>query len=91
MSWQFPESEFSFIEHTCPNGIWVGCREVAGPDLYLILLFRAGRAYDPEGLQGISHLLEHMVLRTRVGGSPRAIGDELERISGRTPFLSTSL
>jgi predicted Zn-dependent peptidase len=90
MTWQFPESEFSFEERTCSNGMWAGCREVPGPDLYLILLFRAGRAYDPEGLQGISHLLEHMVMRTCAAGRSETIGDELERLSGRTPFLSTS-
>jgi predicted Zn-dependent peptidase len=90
MTWQFPVSEFSFAERTFSNGMWAGCREVEGPDLYLILLFRAGRAYDPEGLQGISHLLEHMVPRAKTGVNARAIGDELEMRSGRTPFLSTS-
>ncbi len=83
-------SQFSFEQYLFPNGLWMGYREVPGADLSLILLFRAGRAYDPEALPGITHLLEHLLLK----GTEKRLSSEIshlfETLSGRTPFLSTS-
>ena len=82
--------EFHFERFSLPNGVWLGCTRTKGPDCCIILLFRAGRAYDPEHLPGLSHLLEHMLLKGFPGMAESSIMNEFERLSGRNPFLSTT-
>jgi|GEM_PF-2090071 len=83
-------SHFSFQQYRFTNGAWLGCREVPGADLSIILLFNAGRAYDPDDLPGLTHLLEHLLLK----GTGKRPSSELARLfetmTGRAPFLSTS-
>lgn len=65
------------VEATLGNGLKVVVREDRRAPLVVIQLwYRVGSSYEPDGLTGISHALEHMMFK----GTQKVPGDEFSRI-----------
>src|SRR3954470_18471599 len=65
------------------NGLRVVTREMPGLETAAVGLYAdAGSRHEPERLNGIAHLFEHMVFKGAGGRSAREIGEAIEDVGG---------
>lgn len=74
---------------TLPNGVRVVSERFAASSVALSVRVRAGARDDPKGQEGISHLLEHMLLRGSKGYPAEAIAATSDRIGDRLTLSTT--
>jgi predicted Zn-dependent peptidase len=68
---------------TLSNGLRVATREMPGLETAAVGLYAdAGSRHEPERLNGIAHLFEHMVFKGAGGRSAREIGEAIEDVGG---------
>ncbi|MEA3048875.1 MAG: hypothetical protein QOG84_711 [Sphingomonadales bacterium] len=68
---------------TLGNGLRVATREMPGLETAAVGLYAdAGSRHEPEGLNGLAHLFEHMVFKGAGGRSAREIGEAIEDVGG---------
>src|SRR3954447_2930148 len=68
---------------TLPSGLRVASREMPGLETAAVGLFaEAGSRHEPERLNGIGHLFEHMVFKGAGGRSAREISEAIEDVGG---------
>jgi len=72
-------------EFTLANGLKVLVREDhRAPVVVSQVWYKVGSSYEPSGLTGISHLLEHLMFK----GTPEAPGGEFSRLIAANPASS---
>jgi predicted Zn-dependent peptidase len=68
---------------TLSNGLRVATREMPGLETAAVGLYAdAGSRHEPERLNGLAHLFEHMVFKGAGGRSAREIGEAIEDVGG---------
>lgn len=68
---------------TLPNGLRVASRLVPGSETAAVVLHAdTGSRYEPDRLNGIAHLFEHMVFKGAGGRSAREISETIEDVGG---------
>jgi predicted Zn-dependent peptidase len=66
-----------------PNGLKVASRAMAGIETAAVGLYAdVGSRHEPERLNGIAHLFEHMVFKGAGGRSAREISEAIEDVGG---------
>src|SRR5688500_9610419 len=66
-----------------PNGLKVATREMPALETAAVGLYaEAGSRHEPERLNGIAHLFEHMVFKGAGGRSAREISEAIEDVGG---------
>src|SRR5688500_15628099 len=66
-----------------PNGLTVATRETPALETAAVGLYaEAGSRHEPERLNGIAHLFEHMVFKGAGGRSAREISEAIEDVGG---------
>jgi len=66
-----------------PNGLRVASRQMPGLETAAVGLYAdAGSRHEPERLNGIAHLFEHMVFKGAGGRSAREISEAIEDVGG---------
>ena len=78
------EAPYPYHKTTLPNGV----RVVTGPMTgvksgTLIVSYSVGSRYEPAGVSGVSHFLEHMLFKgTERRSDPKQISEEIEGVGG---------
>src|SRR3954471_4716032 len=68
---------------TLPSGLRVATRQMPDLETAAVGLYaEAGSRHEPERLNGIAHLFEHMVFKGAGGRSAREIGEAIEDVGG---------
>jgi len=68
---------------TLPNGLRVASRPMLSVETVAVGLYApTGSRYEPERLNGIAHLFEHMVFKGAGGRSAREISELVEDVGG---------
>src|SRR5215213_8569795 len=66
-----------------PNGLKVASREMPALETAAVGLYAdTGSRFEPERLNGIAHLFEHMVFKGAGGRSAREISEAIEDVGG---------
>ncbi|HEX8415361.1 MAG TPA: pitrilysin family protein [Sphingomicrobium sp.] len=66
-----------------PNGLRVASRDMPGFETVAVGLYAdAGSRHEPEAVNGIAHLFEHMVFKGAGGRSAREISETVEDVGG---------
>ena len=72
-----------YLKQTLSNGIEVIAEKFDTVQSVSIGMFlKSGVLYETEGLQGVSHFIEHMLFKGTKKRSPRMIASEFDRIGG---------
>src|SRR5687768_6010202 len=68
---------------TLANGLRVASRAMPGAETAAVALHaETGSRYEPDGLNGLAHLFEHMVFKGAGGRSAREISEAIEDVGG---------
>src|ERR671917_1416055 len=68
---------------TLDNGLRVASREMSGLETAAVGLYAdTGSRYEPERINGVAHLFEHMVFKGAGGRSAREISEAIEDVGG---------
>jgi predicted Zn-dependent peptidase len=73
----------SAAQHILPNGLTVAVDPLAGAESVALGLYaKVGSRSEPERLNGLAHLVEHMVFKGAGGRDTRALAEAIEDVGG---------